>query len=107
MSAKYPRTWRRIFCPICKAELRVEVIRNDDGGSFPETYRLPEHEPLLGVNLCQGAVVTVTIDFDKCGKCGANIMKHPSGLCSKCYGETQNAPTSGKSIDWRSRSGLA
>ncbi len=78
--------FRPLFCPICGQKVRVQT-----NGQFPEVHRLPEHEPLAPVNLCQGAVVTVTIDFDKCNKCGAKMSKHPSGLCMKCFGESDGA----------------
>jgi hypothetical protein len=34
--------WRQIHCPICGAELRVEVA---NGGQFPEVHVLPPHTP--------------------------------------------------------------
>jgi hypothetical protein len=43
--------WRLIHCPICGAELRVEVA---NGGQFPEVHVLPPHTPAKAVNLCAG-----------------------------------------------------
>lgn len=73
---------RPLYCPICSARLLVET-----DGRFPEVHRLPDHRPATGVNLCCGVVVTVTIDFDVCSKCGVKMSKHPSGLCGGCYGK--------------------
>jgi hypothetical protein len=77
--------WRQIHCPICGAKLRVEVA---NGGQFPEVHVLPPHTPAKAVNLCAGNRITVTIDWDRCRECGANMMSHPSGLCGRCYKRT-------------------
>jgi hypothetical protein len=74
--------WRLIHCPICGAELRVEVA---NGGQFPEVHVLPPHTPAKAVNLCAGNRITVTIDWHHCSWCSANMMSHPSGLCVRCY----------------------
>lgn len=72
---------RPLFCPICGAELMVDVPSTE----LPEVHRLPEHYPATDVNLCQGLVITVTISFDKCGRCGCNMSKNSAGVCRKCY----------------------
>jgi rRNA maturation protein Nop10 len=72
---------RPLFCPICGARLTVEVPDTN----FPEVHRLPEHTPATDVNLCAGVVVTVTLDYDNCSKCGRRMSKHPSGLCMECF----------------------
>lgn len=82
-----PDLYRNLHCPICGRRVSVPVERGPSG-TFPEVHVLPEHEPLLPVNLCLSTVVTVTIDFMSCSKCGAKIGKHPSGLCGKCFGES-------------------
>lgn len=74
--------WRQIHCPICGAELRVEVA---NGGQFPEVHVLPPHTPAKAVNLCAGTRITVTIDWDRCRECGEKFGGHPSGLCMRCY----------------------
>lgn len=82
---------RWLFCPICGARVTVELDRTEN--TFPEVHRLPEHEPAgnanphpgFAANVCAGCVITVTIDFDKCAKCGARMGKHPSGVCRDCY----------------------
>jgi NMD protein affecting ribosome stability and mRNA decay len=71
---------RNIFCPICGAKVSVPAE-----GIIPETYILPDHEPLAPVNLCQGVAVLVTLNWAKCNMCGCNISKHPSGLCMACF----------------------
>jgi hypothetical protein len=71
---------RALFCPICGARL---VVKTD--GQLPEVHRLPEHVPLPPVNLCAGYVITVSIDWDKCAKCGEKMSKHPSGVCMRCF----------------------
>lgn len=73
---------RCLYCPICGRRVRVPT-----DGQFPEVLKLPDHAPKDAVNLCQGAVVTVTLDYDRCSRCGRKIIKHPSGLCVDCYGE--------------------
>lgn len=75
---------RPLFCPICARRILVET-----DGQFPEVHVLPDHFPATDVNLCEGVVVTVTLDFDKCSECGTKISKHPSGKCSKCYAAFQ------------------
>lgn len=71
---------RPLFCPICGRRVNVET-----DGQWPEVHKLPDHVSAIEtVNLCQGAVITVTIDFDRCQKCGARTAKHPTGLCMKC-----------------------
>ena len=82
-----PSLKRPLFCPICSARLMVDVP-ND--GQFPEVHRLPEHVPAIDVNLCSGVVVTVTLDFDTCKKCGGRMGKHPTGLCRLCYCEERS-----------------
>jgi hypothetical protein len=52
-----------------------------------KTYR-PIFCP-IGVNLCQGAVVTVTLDFDRCSQCGVKMSKHPTGVCQRCFVEKE------------------
>lgn len=80
-------TTRFLFCPICGQRVEVEVPED-----FPEVHRLPDHEPLgnawpggVRANLCQGVVITVTLDFDFCKQCRGRMSKHPSGLCKPCY----------------------
>jgi hypothetical protein len=80
--------WRQIHCPICGAELRVEVA---NGGQFPEVHVLPSHTPAKAVNLCIAARVTVTIDHHKCVECGADCMATDSGLCLKCWKKLEAA----------------
>lgn len=79
-----PAVHRMLYCPICGQRVRVEVPDT----SLPEVHRLPEHTPRDTVNLCCGLVVTVTLSYDKCRKCGCNIGKHPSGFCIECFGDT-------------------
>jgi len=82
---------RYLFCPICGERVSVKT-----DGQMPEVHRLPDHLPLgnanphvgCPANVCAGSVITVTIDFDKCERCGQKISKHPSGLCMKCFGES-------------------
>lgn len=80
---------RYLFCPICGQRVRVEF----ETPALPESHRLPDHFPLGNAhpdcgpaNLCQGLVVTVTLDMDVCKECGARMSKHPSGMCRVCYG---------------------
>lgn len=80
--------FRNILCPICGQNLSVPV---ENGGQFPEVHVLPDHQPVPPVNLCAGVAITVTIDFAKCRECGANTMKHPSGLCVGCYGRKEES----------------
>lgn len=75
--------FRWLFCPVCGQRVQVEV----DSTTYPLIYRIPDHVPAINVNLCQGVVVTVKFDFDRCHRCGCNISVHPSGMCRKCYGE--------------------
>jgi len=86
-----PGLSRPLFCPICGAKLVVPV---PDSGDLPEIHRLPEHWPapdaLNKANLCAGLVVTVTLDYDCCSKCGRKISKHPSGLCMDCHGKVNH-----------------
>jgi rRNA maturation protein Nop10 len=84
---KNPSCWRPLICPICGANVRVPVPDTN----FPEIHRLPDHDSANGMNLCGGVVVTVTLDFDKCAKCGGGMCKHPSGLCRICFGKDKNA----------------
>jgi hypothetical protein len=74
---------RPLLCPICGA--RVELPSH---GGIPETFRIPDHVQATDVNMCQGTEILVTLTFAKCLKCGCNISKHPSGLCSRCYMES-------------------
>lgn len=74
-------TKRPLFCPICGARVLVDVINTN----YPEIYRMPDHVPAANVNLCCGTVISVSIDWDKCAKCGRKIGKHPSGVCSDCF----------------------
>lgn len=74
---------RPLFCPICGRRVTVEV----KGSDWPEVHRLPEHKHGAFGNLCAGAVITVTIDYDRCQQCGNQMSKHPSGVCRACYGE--------------------
>lgn len=76
---------RPLFCPICGAIVRVPVKRRINGSTLPETHRLPDHESGNGANMCAAVTVTVKLAFDKCGKCGKNYGKHPSGLCLRCF----------------------
>ena len=73
---------RKLFCPICGAGLSVETV-----SGFPEALQLPDHQPAADVNLCMGLVVTVTIDFDRCRKCGGKMAKNGSDLCLRCFCE--------------------
>jgi ribosomal protein S27AE len=80
---------RYLFCPICGQTVEVET-----DGQFPEVLRLPDHVPKGNAhptapvaNLCSGTVVTVTLDFDNCSRCGRRMAKHPSELCQTCYGQ--------------------
>jgi hypothetical protein len=73
--------YRPLFCPICGASLMVEVPDT----KIPEVHRLPDHKSANGMNLCSGFVITVTIGWDQCSKCGQKMGKHPSGLCQKCF----------------------
>ncbi len=82
--AETVKTWRPLFCPICGAQVRVEVTST----KYPEVHRLPDHLPATNVNLCCGVVVTVTLDFDRCSECGCKMSKHPSGKCCGCYGKS-------------------
>lgn len=66
--------------------------------NYPRVCRLPDHRPEGNANpnyeianACAGVVVTVTMDFDKCSKCGGNMAKHPSGMCRICYGKAYDA----------------
>ncbi len=77
------RLHRFLFCPVCGAKLLVDVADYDL--AKPEAYRLPEHVPATNVNLCCALVVTVTLDYDRCSKCGATMVKHPSGVCRGCF----------------------
>lgn len=72
---------RPLYCPICGAKVLVDVTTTN----FPEVHRLPEHVPATNVNLCAGFVVTVTLDYDKCSKCGCRICKNETGLCLGCF----------------------
>lgn len=72
---------RRLFCPICGQMVTVET-----DGAIPASLQIPDHQPASpSVNLCLGFVVVVNLQYDKCKTCGTDIMKHPSGLCMKCY----------------------
>lgn len=71
---------RPLFCPICGA--RVECPAT---GAVPEEYVIPDHAVASAVNMCQGLVVKVSIEWDRCTRCAANMPKHPSGLCMSCY----------------------
>lgn len=73
--------FRPLFCPICGAKLLVEVADT----TLPEIHRLPEHAPASDVNLCSGLVVTVTLDYDRCAKCGGNMVKNSAGVCRHCF----------------------
>ncbi len=79
---------RPLYCPICGAKVVVPVA---EGGLLPEIHRLPDHYPaadaLNEANLCAGVVVTVMLSLDHCSQCGSKIGKHPSGMCSGCYGK--------------------
>jgi hypothetical protein len=57
----------------------------DTDGAKPETLRIPEHVPLGSVNICAAFVIVVSIQYEKCAKCGRDMLKHPSGVCPKCY----------------------
>jgi hypothetical protein len=72
--------YRTLYCPICGARVRVET-----DAKYPEVHCLPEHVPKDAVNLCQGSVVTVTLDFDRCRNCKAKMPKNASGLCLRCF----------------------
>ncbi len=74
---------RPLFCPICGAKVMVEVANTQ----FPEVDVIPDHVSANGMNVCQGCVITVTIDFDKCQKCGGKMSKNLTGLCHVCYCE--------------------
>lgn len=74
--------YRRLFCPICGQSVKVPTAVK-----YPETLLIPDHVPAIDVNLCQGADVSVTLDFAKCKKCGCNTMKTSCGLCRKCFRE--------------------
>ena len=81
---------RPIFCPICSARLFIPTTDAIESGPRPVTYILPDHTPAIGVNLCQGVVVKVLLDWAKCEECGCNIPKHPTGLCMKCFSHGAN-----------------
>ena len=81
MSEISRRLTRTLLCPICGSQVKAE-----GNGVIPETLRIPDHVPVGMVNLCAGFVITVSIKLDKCASCGVDIVKHPSGLCQKCYG---------------------
>jgi rRNA maturation protein Nop10 len=82
-------TSRYLFCPICGARVQVDVPCTD----YPEVHRIPAHKPVGNAcpdiewvaNLCQGIAVTVTLDWDRCTKCGRKMSTHPSGVCKDCY----------------------
>lgn len=79
---------RPLFCPICGAGVVVPV----EDASLPEEHRLPEHRSASGANLCGALVITVTIGYAKCAKCGRQMSKHPSGLCINCYSMDTTKP---------------
>jgi rRNA maturation protein Nop10 len=79
--------YRPLYCPVCGQRVEVET-----DGQYPEVLRLPDHAPRDAVNLCSGAVVTVTLDFDRCGRCGRKMTKSRSGLCQGCFVEQGQRP---------------
>ena len=89
---------RPLICPICGARI-LSPVEGTGFPGYPEVHRLGIHPSANGMNLCQGLVITVTIDLDQCSKCSARMSKHPSGLCQKCFREEE---TLGRTLgSWR------
>ncbi len=80
---------RPLICPICGFGPLMVATTKESEESLPKSYVLPEHVPGAGGNLCEGYVVTVTLDWDKCASCGHKMGKHPSGLCIRCFEEVE------------------
>lgn len=73
---------RPLICPICGVRLMLPT-----DGTLPAEFTLPDHEHGPNGNLCAGYRITVKFEYETCKKCGCNMVKHPSGLCMKCFGE--------------------
>lgn len=71
---------RPIFCPICSARLFIPTTDAIESGARPITYILPDHKPAIGVNLCQGVVVKVTL----CAKCFGLAVKEGKNWRRRC-----------------------
>lgn len=72
---------RPLFCPICGAKVEVNVHST----ALPEVHRIPEHQSANGMNVCAALVVTITLGYDRCSKCGVQMVKHPTGVCMQCF----------------------